>query len=1558
MSQEYTNDAIEGLDIAIIGMAGRFPGARNVHQLWKNICEKKESITFFTEEELIRHGVEPYLVKDPNYVPARGILEDVDKFDAGFFDYPPREAELLDPQHRLFMESAWEALENAGYDPDRYEGLIGVFGGVGMNMYLLRLLQAQQGVISAAEAYQLTIGNEKDFLTTRISYKFNLQGASVDVQTACSTSLSAVHLACLNLLSYQCDIALAGGATIFLPQESGYYYQEGMILSPDGHCRPFDARAAGTVPGNGVGVVVLKRLVDALADGDYIYAVIKGSAMNNDGANRVGYTAPSVDGQADVIATAQAVAGMHPENIQYIEAHGTGTNLGDPIEIAALTQAFREQTDKKQYCAIGSVKANVGHLDAAAGVTGLIKTALALHYKKIPPSINFEQPNPQIDFANSPFFVNTELRDWPREKGPRQAGVSSFGIGGTNVHVVLEEAPERDSTRPARRSYHLVLLSARSENALAQYNQQLSTHFKQNPELNIADASFTLAVGRKALNHRQAVVASSLAEAAEILSARDPKKIMVAAHPKIPASPPVVFMFSGQGAQYVNMGRQLYHTEPVFREAVDECSEMLQPLLGEDLRTLLYPEPGDEEAASEKLKQTYITQPALFVIEYALARLWMALGVSPEAMIGHSIGEYTAACLSGVMSLESALRIVTHRGQLMQRMPAGAMLSVHLPEAELRPMLPEDISLAAVNGANLCAVSGTFEAIEAFETDLSRKGVEYRRLKTSHAFHSAMMDPILEEFTQIVAAEPLNPPQIPYISNVTGTWITEQDATNPEYYARHLRYTVRFANGVQELLKDENRVFLEVGPGNTLVSLVRSLPESRGRVVVNSVRHPKEDTPDEARFAETLGRLWLSGVPVKWDAYFEGENRLRVPLPTYPFERQRYWLEADTEIRTSAPAQKKGKQPDPAQWFYVPSYHRKPFSVWQEEAFKKEAGTWLVFQDAGGLSTAITTLLEAAGHSVVSVVMGDSFQEADGTFTVQPGNEEHFAQLFKALIQRETFPDRILFAWSVLPWEATGTWRDSARQSIIQQGYFSVLALAKALAAHAVGREVEVAVLASFALDAPESETVIPYQRMLDALLRVIPQEIPGVRCRLLDVVMPQSNGNTLNHLARNILGELVFNPATAPIALREGFYWEQVFEPYPLQSADSAPLVLREHGVYLITGGLGNIGRTIARYLVETVKAQVVLLGRRPFPEREAWENWLKDHPADDPVVQTIHQLLELEAQGGKVFTFTANVADRQQMQRVISTIQEKIGALNGVFHAAGVVGNQAFVPLTELNPDVCQQQFEAKVDGVQVLEEVLREVDPDFVVLQSSLSAVLGGLGFGAYAAANAFMDGFVYAANRDNHQLRWRSINWEGWHFPETVETSASGLGRDMMELALSPEEGREALHRILWHHTIPQVVVSTGDLQKRFDEWVARQESEREASAAPAGGKYSRPNLTTPFVAPRNDLEKEIAAVWEELLGIEGIGVYDDFFDLGGNSLSGTQLLSRLREKFKAELPLKDLFENPTIAGVAEMLEKEKQGASQADKLASLLEKVEKLSDEEAKKLLEKKEGKDE
>ncbi|MFN6571975.1 polyketide synthase [Dendronalium sp. ChiSLP03b] len=880
--------------IAVIGMAGRFPGAKNVDIFWQNIRDGVESISFFTDEELVSTGIDPVLLNQTSYVKAGGVLEDIELFDASFFGFLPKEAEITDPQHRLFLECVWEALENAGYNPQIYDGQIGLFAGVAASNYLLSNLYPNRKLMESVDNFQLLIANDKDFLPTQVSYKLNLKGPSINVQTACSTSLVAVHLACQSLLNGESDMALAGGVSILLPQKFAYQYQEGGIHSPDGHCRAFDAKAKGTVGSNGLGVVVLKRLEDAIADGDLIYAVIKGSAVNNDGSLKVGYTAPSIDGQREVILEALALAGVEPETIAYVETHGTGTALGDPIEIKALTQAFRTSTNKKNFCAIASVKTNIGHLNTAAGVTGLIKTVLALKNQQIPPSLHFEKPNPEIDFANSPFYINTKLSPWQTNGTPRRAGVSSFGIGGTNAHVILEQAPGLgQGSRKAGeqgRKYQLLLLSAKTSTALETATANLLTHLQQHPQINLADVAYTLQIGRQAFEHRRLVVCRDLNDAVEVLSSQNPQRVLTHHHKSRHC--PVVFMFSGQGAQYVNMAWELYEVEPTFRQHVDTCAQILEPHLNFDIRQILFSQ--DPKTASQQLQQTAITQPALFVIEYALAQLWMEWGVHPEAMIGHSIGEYVAATIAGVFSLEDALAVVAIRGRLMQQLPTGSMLAIPLPAENVRSLLVDETSvqIAAINSPSSCVVSGNCEAIAAFQERLSSQEIECRLLHTSHAFHSQMMSPILEEFVQLVKKVKLNSPRIRFISNVTGSWITQEQTTDPDYWCQHLRQTVRFSDGISQLLEQFEGVFLEVGPGQTLSTLIKQhLDRSAKQLILTSLRHVKEQESDVAWLLQTLSRLWLFGVDIDWSGFYTHERRHRLPLPTYPFERQKYWIE-------------------------------------------------------------------------------------------------------------------------------------------------------------------------------------------------------------------------------------------------------------------------------------------------------------------------------------------------------------------------------------------------------------------------------------------------------------------------------------------------------------------------------------------------------------------------------------------------------------------------------------------------------------------------------------------
>ncbi|MCX6582110.1 MAG: amino acid adenylation domain-containing protein [Candidatus Aminicenantes bacterium] len=902
-----------GLEIAVIGMAGRFPGAPNIHRFWENIKNGIESISFFSKEELKEAGIDSQLLDNPNYVRAKGILEGSEYFDAPFFGYLPVEAEIMDPQVRIFHQCAWAALEDAGYVPETYNGLIGLYAGAVDNFYwqVLNLLSGREtGAGSAGEPGGLSnakvdpfssyLLSSRDHLASRISYKLNLKGPSMFIQTACSTSLTTVDNGCRALLTGICDMVLAGGITITYPQKTGFLHQEGMIYSSDGHCRVFDAKASGTVPAEGAGIVVLKRLEEAEADGDQIYAVIKGFAVNNDGMEKVGYTAPSITGQANVIRDALRAAMVNPENIGYIETHGTGTHLGDPVEIEALKSAFH--TDKKHFCAIGSVKANLGHTNNAAGIVAFIKTTLILKHGLIPPSLHFENPNPEIDFENSPFYVNTKLKEWKCEMYPRRAGVSSFGIGGTNVHVVLEEymqgalfektapcTPAKTFDKLRERENVLILLSARTAGALEKATENLFLDFKGNPKTSLPDAAYTLQVGRKHFNHRRTAVCSTLEEVLETLAPENRFKTRTyTITTRVDKKKPAVFLFPGQGAQYVAMGLDLYRKEPLFRQQMDRCFKILNPLMGVDVKEILYPSSGDYR--TNIIDQTEIAQPLIFAFEYALANLLMSWGIEPAAMVGHSIGEYTAACLAGVFSLEDALQLVALRGRLMQQMPTGAMLSVAMPEEQLKPILTDDISLAAVNSPSRCVVSGPCDAIDAFEAKIKAGGIECTRLHTSHAFHSRMMDPILEPFREKVGATRMNKPAKPYISNVSGWWVAAAEAMDPAYWVRHLRETVRFSDGVKLLLGKDDFVFIEVGPGNSLTTLVKQHEGTAVPAVVNLVRRPQEEAPDDRYLSDKIGQLWLYGISIDWPGFHRGEKRCRVSLPSYPFEGRRFHI--------------------------------------------------------------------------------------------------------------------------------------------------------------------------------------------------------------------------------------------------------------------------------------------------------------------------------------------------------------------------------------------------------------------------------------------------------------------------------------------------------------------------------------------------------------------------------------------------------------------------------------------------------------------------------------------
>lgn len=1528
------------LDIAIIGMSCRFPKAKDCETFWQLIRDGVELVTFFSDEEVLASGVDPQLLQDNHYVKAKAFLEDIEQFDAEFFNFSAREAEITDPQHRIFLLCAVEALEQAGYTSENYSGLIGVYAGVGAATYLLNYIYPNQQLLDTIGLYQLIINNEKDFLSTRVSYALNLKGPSLDVQTACSTSLVTTHLACQSLLNGECDMALAGGVGIRVPQKTGYLYQSGMIMSPDGHCRAFDAQAQGTVGGNGAGIVVLKRYGDAIKDKDTIYAVIKGSAINNDGSNKMGFTAPSVEGQTRVIAEAQAVAQVDADTIGYIETHGTGTLLGDPIEIKALTQSFHRTTDKKNFCAIGSVKTNMGHLDAAAGIAGLIKTVLSLKHKMIPPSLHFTTPNPHINFAQSPFYVNTQLSEWhPLDpKIPRRAGVSSFGVGGTNAHVVLEEAPTFvTNTASDGERYHVLPLSAKTPTALTKQAQQLHEYLQQHPEINLADVAYTLQMGRCAFEYRQAIVCQHI----EQFTTLDVAHLSTHQTIKSIRERPVAFMFPGQGAQYVNMGRELYEHNRVFSETIDQCCEILRSLaessnlVRESILDILYPNEISKEHATQLLKQTEVTQPALFIIEYALAQLWMSWGIKPQAMIGHSIGEYVAACIAGVFSLQDALATVTLRGRMMQDLPQiGAMLAVHLSEDDLVSyLLGKSLSLSAVNSSTQCVVSGEVDAIISFEEELKSRDIECQRLHTSHAFHSALVTPMLVPFTNWLKTIQLNPPKIPYISNLTGTWITAELATDPQYYAQHIRHTVFFAAGLDLLFQSPN-VLLEVGPGQTLTRFaLHHETKQATHVLLSSLPHVKDQQNEEQFILTTLSQLWMAGVQIDWTKLHQGKSYHRIALPTYPFEYRRYWLELPSKVnlvpkwQSSLPKATRTRKSDISDWFYLPVWQQAPQPIYY---LTKQR--WLIFIDQCGLGEQFSAYLRDTGHEVTIVRLGQQFTIYNEYYELNPNDNGAYSLLWEQI--QSHLPERIVFLWTV---------DNQSRNTLTtvelaqQLGFYSLIRLAQSIGKLNVSSPITLTVVSNGIHTVIAEEQLYPEKATLLGAIKVIPQEYPQIRCQHIDVILPSSQLE-LTQLAVQLVQECDSNKSDLSVALRLGQRWIQSFSPTKLPAIastllsptyDSTQLTtrLRIGGVYLITGGLGGMGLTLADYLVNTIpQVKLILIARSAFPNRKKWEMELNSPQLEENLRNKIIKLQQLEAKGAQLLIMQADVADETQMCDVINQAQAQFGQIHGVIHTAGVADYGGVIQRRDI--DSLAKVLAAKVNGTLILDSLLGD-NLDFFVLCSTLGSVLYRAKFGqvGYAAANEFLDAFAYYKKLTSSTFT-TTINWTDW---SEVGMSVDarhwwqqnyGKTKEMPTDSLNSAEGAQVFARVL-QHQFPRVVVATQDLQSLIDEFVhydPTQLIETESTLLPKTERYPRPKLEVAYIAPRNAMEQQIAEVWQDFLSLEQIGVHDDFFALGGDSLMAVQLVAKLRKVLKQNFSAHHLLATPTIAQLSTFLER--------------------------------------
>ena len=1351
MTDSFSDPGLSDSDIAIVGMAAHLPGAASVAQYWENLRDGICSIRHLSAEELLANGESPARMRHRNYVPAAAILDRFDHFDADFFGLSPKEAAIMDPQHRQFLEVAWEALEDAGHPPEAFKGNVGVYAGCGMGSYFYFNICSNRDLVKTTGMFLLRhTGNDKDFLSTRVSHIFDLRGPSLNIQTACSTSLVALHVACQSLLSGECDMALAGGVTIELPHARGYVFEDGEILSPDGQCHAFDHRAQGTVFGSGAGCVVLRRLKDAVADGDHIWAVVKGSAINNDGSAKAGYLAPSVDGQARAIAEAQAIAGVSAATVGYVECHGTGTYLGDPIEVAALSQAFSETTNQTGFCRIGSVKTNIGHLDTAAGVASTIKAALALHHRQLPPSLGYEAPNPAIDFDGSPFRVNDRLSDFPALGAPRRAGVNSLGVGGTNAHAVLEEAPPRAPSGDSDWPFQLLVLSARSKAALDEASRNLAAHLRAHPEQPLADVAWTLKQGRRAFERRRVLVAESHDEAAQLLDSGDSRRVFT--HQHLGDAPEVVFMFPGGGAQYAGMARDLYDTEPVFRDWMDRGLDHLQPKLDYDLRALWLPGPGAQAKASEALKRPSVQLPLIMITEYALAQLWMSWGVTPAALVGHSMGENTAACLAGVMSFHDCISLVHLRGQLFDTIAPGGMLSVPLSEDALRREMGDGLDMAAVNAPDLCVVSGPQAELDALETRLRAKGIEPQRIQIDIAAHSRMLEPILKRFGDFLRGIRLSAPTLPIISNRSGRVLTAAQATDPEYWVYHLRGTVMFSDCITALKDTPNRVYLEVGPGKALSALAQAngVPSNQ---VISSLRHPEQVMADDAYFIGTIGRLWALGVPVDWTPIWGDAVRHRVPLPTYPFQRSRYFIEpgqAQAEPDKAWPE----RSDDLATWGWRP--HWRPRAAEPEvdvDALDQSTlRTWLVFADGVGLADRTTARLRGAGHRVIEVRAGDAFaRTGEDAYVIAPERgREDYDRLIHDLAAHGHAPSRIAHFWLVTDGE---TFRPGSSffHRNQEQGFYALLFLAQALAEENLPRPIHVTVVTTGGAQVKSEPLRYPEKATVLGPLRVIPRELPGVTCSALDVTLPAKARDGLDRLSLQVLEDLLSDPTSATIALRGERRYELGYRPAVLPAGE---IPLAEGAGVLITGGFGGIGLTIAERLITNHKARIALLTRTPLPPRSDWPSLLR-RDAGSAVATRIRAVQHLEKLGSKVQVVTGDVCNIDDIRTVRHECEQTFGKVDVLIHAAGVVAD---APLLAKTPASVEDVFAPKVHGTQVLEQVFPDGDLSLMVVFASTSTATAPAGQVDYVAANAYLNAF--AAARAGGRTKVIAINWGIW------------------------------------------------------------------------------------------------------------------------------------------------------------------------------------------------------
>ena len=1458
-----------GARIAIVGMAVRIPNADSLESFWSILEAGKQQISRFTEEQLRAAGVAPESVTNGTRVAAFGALENVDLFDADFFGFTPREAEILDPQHRIFLETAWSALQDSGTDPGQFAGRIGVFGGVGLNAYLIHNLLGNQDLIDTVGAWSINLGNDKDFVPSRVAYKLDLQGPAVAVNTACSTSLVSIVLGSQSLQSYQSDMAICGGCSIHLPQDQGYDYHQGGILSPDGRCRPFDRQAAGTYDANGAAVVALKRLDDALSEGDRIYSIISGYGLNNDGSLKAGFTAPSVDGQSEVIRDALEMAEIAPEDIGFVEAHGTGTQLGDEIELKALNGVFGGASNDS-YRYLGSLKSNFGHLDTAAGGAGVIKASLALKSGTIPPTASVTDPVESLILGKPPFIVNSSPVPFPTFKGrPRFAGVSSFGIGGTNAHLILEEPPFGEGHETSRSSF-IVPVSAVDEDRLDTLRRQFESQLGANPS-EAANIAYTAQRGRKGFCQRGFFIISPSGEA-EVPNHRWRQ----ADSPVLDDfRPNVVFLLGGQDTFDSQAIEALFNSEPEFRRQYLKVTQRLKQLGLDDAGLVV--DPLEFQKATNPDSGTL----ALFCAEYAICRMWGAWGITPSAMLGVSLGEYVAAVLTDVISLDDGLRIVAQADRFAVNYPKGQTVAVGCGAESLRKRLPSNVYLAVSASPAQSILSGPPEVLESFCNQLKSEGLAVHPNGANVPFHSPLMREWVDSLAPMLDNISFGSARTPYVSCVTGNWVTDADVADPVHYRKIFETEARLGDSIVALKSRfpvDRTIFLEAGIGSSIGSFIRQASSMEEYLGVFSTapetwrlhagRNPRALSD---HLLSMVGDLWTLNAGVDWLGFSGIERLNKVSIPHHPFRKESYWVSPRESKANDAVPDDATKKLPIERWFHVPYW--KPNVVKHREPNKKEF--WILFGDSPLLEV-ISSFLTNQGVRWENISDPGSKLLDGKVDTFDLDNSDAWDQLFSVIGIKIPKPDYFVYCPSLNSMKKASSFDGEGLRPLIYLG--------RQLGANYFQEEVTLAV----AFESGGNRIAGALGDVFLGPVRVLPQEFRNISAGLIQVEEPV--GVPVPDLGSFLVSDIVGLSGSARYLRRGRVRFDEAYSPISLPPPDGLPSLLREKGSYLITGGLGHIGMTIARHLLSTADANIVLTTRgRNLSQGQS--DLVNQYP-------------------GKVLTVRARAEDFDEMTQAVAVLEEKFGRLDGVIHAAGLVGDQSFLTIGEAPVESHLDQFPGKVGGVEVIERLLEARSPDFVFLCSSLSPALGGLGFAAYASANAMLDRYADEHAAQNAPI-WVGINWEGWRGPDTID---SALGdSDILEKELTPEEGCAVFDRIANQANFPRILVSTSDFEQRRSTWV-------HAATLPSVSfedvqMHSRPEILGLAVAGDSDTEKRLIGIWERLLGIAPLGTTDNFFELGGNSLILTQFVASARQEFSVDLPLVALFESPRIDVIA-------------------------------------------